>query len=478
LIRSLFILSVLLLWPSIGHSAAVRNNLPAGGPTSGVATPEAIGALFNPALLGGIKTEAYLEGSLSFQRLQTTSFRHEGIDPNTELAYAPSQTQSTRPSSRAGLVGTKGKLGWGLFLNTPIDKAADFSQNKQEGPHTSHQRYAVIQALIQSVELSPAVGLKLHDWIQIGFSPTLSLDRFSLKNTWDTMGLEGLGPSAEEAGKLYPYTADSLFDYAGRGHHWGATVGIYSAFAPWISAGVAWTYNGKAKTSGTGTLILPDLIGAEAVPFFGASTLPLASVLRGGLRLRPHAQFEVAIGYRLESWKACCSTRKQDAVLEMTDANGNALGPENGVSVSLSKENYLPQRLKNAPAFSVGGLWSSSSQKFRLGAQASWEAAAVPDFAVNALSVDFENFGLGAFIGLQSHGFSLGLRADVRKMIAREIHSSAWDVRLVTLTDDRTFYVDERFSPSFPYTASGNGNYEALFSSMNLSLSWVPGESK
>jgi hypothetical protein len=162
----------------------------------------------------------------------------------------------------------------------------------------------------------------------------------------------------------------------------------------------------------------------------------------------------------------------------MTNENGDPLGPENGVSVSLSKENYIPQRLKNAPALSVGGLWSSSSQKFRLGAQASWEAAAVPDFAVNALSVDFENFGLGTFVGFQSHGFSLGLRADVRKMIAREIHDSAWDVRLIALTDDRTFYVDERFSPSFPYTASGNGSYDALFSSMNLSLSWIPGESK
>lgn len=478
MIRSLFILPVLLLWSSTGHSAAVRNNIPAGGPTSGVATPEAIGALFNPALLGGIKTEAYLEGSLLFQRLQTTSFRHEGFDPNTELAYAPSQTQSTRPSSRAGLVGTNGKLGWGFFLNTPINKVADFSEGEEQTPYTSHQRYAVIEALIQSIELSPAIGLQLRDWIQIGFSASLSFDRFTLKNNWDTMGLEGLGPNAGEAGKLYPYTADSIFEYAGQGHHWGATAGIYSVFAPWISGGVAWTYNGKAKTSGTGTLVLPELIGREEVPFFGTSSLPLASVLRAGVLLRPHARVEVAIGYRLETWKACCSTRQQDAVLEMTDENGDALGPENGVSVSLSKENYLPQRLKNAPGFSVGGLWSSAHQGLRLGAQASWEAAAVPDFAVNALSVDFENFGLGAFVGLRSHGFSLGLRADVRKMIAREIHDSAWDVRLVALTDDRTFYVDERFSPSFPYTASGNGSYEALFSSMSLSLSWIPGESK
>jgi hypothetical protein len=478
LIRTLFISLVLLLWPSIGHTAAVRHNTPAGGPTSGVATPEAIGALFNPALLAGIKTEAYVEGNFLFQRLQTTSFRHEGVDPNTELPYTPTQTQGTTPLGRAGFVGAHGKLGWGLFLNTPINKVADFRGSEQEAPYTSHQRYSVIQARIQSIELRPSIGVKIRDWLQIGFSASIGFDRFSLTNNWDTMGLEGLGPSAEEAGKLYPYTADSIFEYDGQGHHWGATAGIYSAFAPWISGGVAWTTNGKAQTSGTGVLVLPELIGAEDVPFFGSSSLPLASVLRAGLLFRPNARVEVAVGYRLETWKACCSTRQQDAVLEMADENGDALGPENGVSVSLAKENYLPQRLENAPAFSLGATWSSPKQRLRLGTQASWEAAAVPDFAVNALSVDFENFGLGAFVGLRIDGFSLGLRADIRKMIAREIHSSAWDVRLVALTDDKTFYVDERFSPSFPYTASGNGNYEALFSSMSLSLSWIPGESR
>jgi len=57
---------------------------------------------------------------------------------------------------------------------------------------------------------------------------------------------------------------------------------------------------------------------------------------------------------------------------------------------------------------------------------------------------------------------------------ARTITSSAWDVRLVTLDDDATYYVDERFSPQLPFTASANGSYSASLDSLAISLRWQP----
>jgi hypothetical protein len=469
----------LFLWAQLAHGASVRHGTPVGNPSSGVANPTASGVLSNPALLGEIQGfEVFTEGSLMLRQFETTTTRNEGIDPNTDSAYRPSKTSQTTPIGQGAVAGKMGQWGWGFFVSTPIHKGANFEETTPGSAPTSHQRYAVLQAEIQSIDFGVASGIQILDWLSIGFAPHFSLDRFSLKNSWDTMGLEGLGPSPEEAGKLYPYTGDALFDYTGQGHHWGASVGLFSDPVSWLSLGASWEFNAQAQTKGQGELTLPELIGGEVIAFRGATSMPLASVLRGGLLFQPNPRVEIAIEAQIEMWKNCCSKRANDALLEMTNDNGEALGPENGVSVSLDKEHYIPQRFLNAPGFSIGGLWTSAQNKLSIGGQATWERNAVPDFAANALNIDFESFGAGGFVGLRRKSLRIGLRADVRKNLAREISNSAWDIRLVALSDDRTNYVDERFSPSLPYTASGNGQYESFSASMSLSLSWTPDRSQ
>jgi hypothetical protein len=449
--------------------------MPVGNPSSGVANPTASGVLSNPALLGQIQGfEVFTEGALILQKMETTPTRNEGIDPNTDAAYRPSQTSQTRPIGQGAITGKTGQWGWGFFVRTPIQKGANFEEITPGSAPTSHQRYAVLQAEIQSIDFGVASGIQVLDWLSIGFSPHFSLDRFSVTNSWDTMGLEGLGPNLEEAGKLSPYTGDALFDYDGQGHHWGASVGLFSDPLSWLSMGASWEFNAKAQTTGEGELTLPALIGGEIIEFKGSSLMPLSSILRGGLHFQPNPRMEIAVETKIELWKSCCSKRADDALLEMTNDKGEALGPENGASVSLDKEYYIPQRLQNAPGFSIGALWKSAQNKLSIGGQGTWERNAVPDFAVNALNIDFEAFGAGGFVGLRRKSLSIGLRADVKKSIAREITNSAWDVRLVALTDDRTNYVDERFSPSYPYTASSNGRYEGLSARMSLSLNWTP----
>jgi hypothetical protein len=464
-----------LAWPSLAYGAAFRHNLPAGDPSSGVANPTAIGALYNPALLGETSGLAvYTEGILALQALHTTTSRHDGIDPNTGEAYLPSKTQSLSPLGRGAVVGSLKKLGWGVFVEMPINKTANFEDFSASGIPKSHQRYAVLEATIQSLSLSAGLGVQLNHWLSFGLSPSLSLDRFSLTNSWDTMGLEGLGPSAEEAGKLYPYTGDALFQYAGQGHHWGAIAGLYSAPTDWLGLGGSWAFGTPARTSGLGTLTLPALIGGEVIAFHGGSRMPLASTLRLGAHLQLNPSWEVNLAGSVEWWAACCGSRNGDAQLEMTNAQGEALGPENGVSVSLEKHHYNPQRLLNAPAVSIGAMWTPRPDQFQFGAALGWNKSAIPDAAVNALNIDFDSYSASGFVGIKKKQVAYGLRINAQKSLSRTISSSAWDVRLVALTDDRTHYIDERFSPSYPYTASGNGRYEGFAASMSLSMTWTP----
>jgi hypothetical protein len=90
-----------------------------------------------------------------------------------------------------------------------------------------------------------------------------------------------------------------------------------------------------------------------------------------------------------------------------------------------------------------------------LGARIQKNGSAVPDYAVSATNIDYANVGfmVAARRQLGAH-VELGLAYSKFFLEEREITNSAWDA--AASSPD---YVDDRFSPSFPFKASANGVY-------------------
>ena len=179
------------------------------------------------------------------------------------------------------------------------------------------------------------------------------------------------------------------------------------------------------------------------------------------------------VGYEQEFWGHCCSERSGDGVLEVLDSEGGSLGPEEGLSIEIVSPQYLPRRLENAAAVHAGALWSVTDF-LDVGASGHYRQGTVPDFAVSALQVDFDTLSASAYTSFQTGPWTLGLRYTRAAPTERAITNSAWDVRLVTLEDDATDYVDRRFSPQYPSSASANGTYSATMDSLGISLKWEP----
>ena len=464
--------------PAVSQAASVSNHARPGDPVSSAATPDPLAPIHNPALLGALLAPgALIEGQLTRLSLEATTTRHEGIDPNTGEAYRISRSETSTPSTTASLVWPlrPGRLGVGLSLWQPVQQSADFrGQEDSPPPITGHQRYAVVVANLQEIALTPALGLRLADDLYLGGNVSISFHRFDLLNAWDPMGSEGMGPSETEAGSLVPYTGDTYFQYHGSGTHLGWSAGVFYDGGDWLSVGASWTDLGTARTSGTGLLDLPDLIGGSLVPVLGASTLALAPVLRTAIALHPLPTLDLVVGYQEEFWGLCCGEEEGDALLSVTDEQGGSLGPDEGLSVELASVQHLPRRLENSPSFHLGALWKPMDF-LAIGGTGYWQRHAVPDFSLNAVQVDFDTLVLGAYVGGQLGPFTLGFRYDRGFSQPREITTSAWDVRIVALEDDTTYYVDEHFSPSQPYTASANGSYSAEVDFFSLTLEWRPG---
>ena len=151
-----------------------------------MANPTASGVLSNPALLGQIQGfEVFTESALILQKMENSTTRNKGIDPNTDAAYRPSQTSRTRPIGLGAMTGKTGQWGWGFFVRTPIQKGANFEEITPGSAPTSHQRYAVLQAEVQSIDFGVASGIQVLDWLSVGFIPTEQVDRWTASWQFD-----------------------------------------------------------------------------------------------------------------------------------------------------------------------------------------------------------------------------------------------------------------------------------------------------
>ena len=436
-----------------------------GGPLAGPAWSNTASIGLNPAAMPAQSGPAFiLEGSFLQERFSIQTTRNGGIDPNSleeEIPYAKSSSVQWSPGGYAGLVWPllSERLVLGLAIQTPWQTQMDFREDPESSGLNVPARYGAIAFTSSSLQFLPAIAVRAIKGVHVGSSLGLSQDKMSLLQTLDPLGSEGLGPGPDSPGFYVPYSNDVRSEGQMTGWHLEGTFGIWVDRIPFVQLGASYTHRAPMRIEGTGSLEFPELMGGVTVPTRVGLTMNLAPELRIGLATQPDLPVQASISWGMEFWGTCCGDREGDGTTTVLDENGNIIGPDHGVIVEIAEEVYLPRRLENSMNLRAGmeyrilPIWS-------MGAHAGLRTRSVPDFAVNALNQDFDTRELGLHTGIQiGDSARLGLSYTQHFSTPRSVTNSAWDVRIISASDVSEDYVDERFSPQLPYTASGNGDY-------------------
>jgi hypothetical protein len=138
--------------------------------------------------------------------------------------------------------------------------------------------------------------------------------------------------------------------------------------------------------------------------------------------------------------------------------DGDAVGQEDGLGLDISPTIYSPRRLWNASNFAA---WTGiqAADPVWLGLRVGYNQFAVPSYAINSANLDFSNVGVMAGARFKVAGpLELGLSYYKFILFTRTVTDSAWN-----LGDG-----NERFSPAYPYTASGDGVYSGAVDGVNF----------
>lgn len=452
-----YVLSLALLTSGIAQAGSISAPGMLGGPDSGAATPNPAAVYFNPAAIAATEgVQVMIDGQLAFIRIDATSTRNDGIDPNTGAPYTVAQARVQVP---AAIIGATWKpferVAFGFALTDAFVGGGDYTAGEPDldAPYESHQRYAGVVSKLITLHAIPAVGITVMDGLHVGGSYKLVLDSFYAMQASDPLGNEGGALiKGDDA-----YVNDTLLTIDASGMHTGWTVGAYFDRIPMARVGVSYTRNGVFDTAGTGSVDAPDMLGGGSPEALVTFTAPLPDVLHAWVNSDVNERLTVGAGVEWQRWGACCGGPDGDIVIGVTSVDGDALGvdAEDDLSIEIATTQYSPRRLIDSMNFGMNAGYQINEATW-LGARIQKNGSAVPDYAVSATNVDYANVGfmVAARRQLGAH-VELGLAYSKFFLEEREITNSAWDVRDTSSPD----YVDERFSPSLPYKASTNGTY-------------------
>ncbi len=157
-------------------------------------------------------------------------------------------------------------------------------------------------------------------------------------------------------------------------------------------------------------------------------------------------------GIEYQMWGACCSEPSGDLAIGVTDANGDqlALG-----DLTVATKQYSPRRLRNTMDLNVNGGYAVSDRLW-LGLRLGYNQHAVPDYALSATNLDFDNAGAVLGVRYRVKALELGLTYEKFFLFERKVTDSAWGA-----ATDSPDFVDDRFSPGPepPLQVSANGTY-------------------
>jgi long-subunit fatty acid transport protein len=319
------------------------------------------------------------------------------------------------------------------------------SEPDDEPPFVGHQRYFGVNTQIVTVSLIPAAALTVIDGLHVGAGLRYTIDMIAATQA-SNLGLEGRGPLG----------ADPLLDATTLGSHLGWNVGVFFDRVEKAQVGISFAHNGTFQSEGDGTVLVPEgpLSPGEDTTLDARVTveMPLADVVYAAVASKVTDDLTLGAGLEWQMWGGCCSDADGDLAIGVTDPNGDqlALG-----ELTVATEQWSPRRLRNTMDLNVNGGYQVSDPLW-LGLRFGYNQHGVPDYAVSATNLDFDNAGvvLGARYKLKA--LELGLTYEKFLLFEREITDSAWGA--ATDSDD---YVDERFSPgpAPPLQVSANGTY-------------------
>nr|MBA2321602.1 hypothetical protein [Deltaproteobacteria bacterium] len=203
--------------------------------------------------------------------------------------------------------------------------------------------------------------------------------------------------------------------------------------------------------------------GGVSVPALVTVEFPLPAIGRFYFDSQVSEKVNLGAGIDYQMWNVRCGGPDADIAVGLTNESGNAIGPDDGVTIEIDEDQYNPRRLWNSMGISqLGGV--QFNEDLWAGWRLMYNQNAVPDYAVSPSNLDFSNVG-----------FSLGARYEVAKpvqiglaytkyfLFTRTITTSAWDLR-----DG-----NERFSPELPYKAGTNGVYKGSVDTVGVRLAFA-----
>lgn len=460
------LLLALISAPALAGSISTAGIM--GGVDAGAATSNVAAIAYNPAALGGADGfQIMVDGQATFVRLDVTTTRNGGIDPNTGVAYKPASAFAIVPNAVIGFTweAIDDRLRVGFAAYDPFVGGGDYTgtETGTAPPYTGHQRYHIIDTTILTLALEPAVAVTIVDGFHVGGGVGYSIDSISVYQASDPLGSEGV--KADQIGMSPPddpYAMDTYLSGKASGGHLIWNAGLFIDKWDYLRVGLSYAGGGQFTTEGEGSVVVPQdlstIEGGVEVPTLLSVEFPLPAVARLYLDSQISDKVNLGLGVDYQMWNVCCGEEDGDIAIGLTNQSGGAVGPDDGVTIEIATEQYGPRRLWNSMNLvQLGGV--QVNEDLWTGWRLMYNQNAVPDYAVSPSNLDFENVGVGLGARYNITGpLTVGLNYTKYFLFTREITSSAWDLR-----DG-----NPRFSPELPYKAGTNGSYGGAVDSVGL----------
>jgi len=448
----------------LSHAASIAAPGIIGGPDAGAATASPIAPHYNPAALGGVSApQVLLDAQVAAIRIDATATRNDGLDPQTcdEVPgpdpstwtgcdpYADAKARVQVPVFIAGvaLPVIADRLAVGFAATDVFVGGGDYraSEPDDDPPFVGHQRYFGVNTQVVTVSLIPAAALTVTDGLHVGAGLRYTIDLLAATQA-SNLGLEGRGPLG----------SDPVLDATTLGSHLGWNVGVFFDREELAQVGISFAHNGTFHSNGDGTVMVPQgplsPSGDSTLDARVTMDMPLPDVVYAAVASKVSDDLTLGAGLEWQMWGACCSDRDGDLAIGVTDPDGDQLVLG---QLTVATEQWSPRRLRNTMDLNVNAGYAVSDPLW-LGLRLGYNQSAVPDYAVSATNLDFENAGVVLAARYKVKALELGLTYQKFILFERTITDSAWGA-----ATDSEDYVDERFSPgpAPPLQVSANGTY-------------------
>jgi long-subunit fatty acid transport protein len=463
--RRLLFLAASILF-SVAHAGSITAPAQLGGIDTVAGGPAA--AFINPAELAageGFRTVADIQ--MVRIHVTATATRNKGIDPNTNKAYAPANIDTWVPVFLIGSAWTlpilEDRIALGFAFSDPFVGGGDYLGDDEKAvPYKGHQRYGGIQTRIISLALSPAVGVRVIEGLNVGAGITRYIDSIELLQASDPFGFEGKGAS--------PYENDIILDADGSGGHWGWNAGVFFNRFKLAQVGVSYASGGTFRAAGDSSLNFPTVLtagdGRETIEGKFKFEMPLPAIWRITMHSQLNKRIRVGVSGELQQWAKCCGDKDGDARVTISAKDGTLIDDSDGLltDIDVDKRRHSPRRLENSVSAMAHTAWWPTERFFVAGG-IGYDGSAVPDFAIGPTNLDFTS--VGGLLALRyrvAKPLVLGISYSKFFPTKRVVDSAAWGVS----DEDDPDHVDDRFGPKTPYRHSTNGTYAASMDALGI----------